>query len=193
MKKWIHSLILALAALCLMGCTKSIPEVSTLSMDKSGKIFYTLVEDFGKSFYDAEELKSEIEADVAAYNKKFDTAHLQLEVFEVEEGKATLQLIFDEARYFTDYSEEGFFAGNIAEAREAGYDLEGEFLGADGALTDLSQISNAEKAKVLILKEALHVEVPGTILCVAPSGGVQITGKGEAVVTEEQPACIIYE
>ena len=84
--------------------------------------------------------------------------------------------------------------GTIKEAMDAGYDLAGEFMAADGALTDVSQLPKAESLKVLITSEALTVQVPGDIQCVSPSGSVEIVGKKEAVVSEEAlQACIIYK
>ena len=111
-----------------------------------------------------------------------------------------MQLTFTEARFFEDYyyntSSTGatLFVGTLEEAREAEYDLEGEFLGADGSLTDIGSLSKPESLKVLITGEALKVQVPGEIQCVSPSGSVQIVGKKEAAISEEAgQACIIYK
>ena len=197
MKKLVSLGLLALF-LFLAGCSEKIPEENTIAVDKKGVITYTVVEDFGKDFYDIEELRRDIEEEIENYNRNFGSDPLKLKTLEADEGKAVMQLEFSEARYYeeyyTDYSKATLFVGTLEEAEEAEYDLSGEFMGADGSLTDLSQISSSEKLYVLITNETLSIQVPGEIQCVSPSGSVAILGKQEAVVKEEvRQACIIYK
>mgnify|MGYP006865379039 FL=1 len=169
-------------------------------MNKKGVVTYTVVEDFQKDFYDLEGLQKDIEEEIKTYNQKFASEPLALKSLEEEDGTVVMQLTFTEARFFEDYYDSTsaagatLFVGTIEEAREAGYDLEGEFLGADGSLTDISQLPKPESLKVLITGEALRVSVPGEIQCVSPSGSVEIVGKKEAVVSQEAgQACMIYK
>ena len=197
MKKFI-SVCLLCFCLFLAGCSEQVPEENTIAVDKKGVVTYTVVEDFEKDFYDAEELQGDIEKEIADYNQKFGSDPLTLKSFGAEEGKAVMQLQFAEARYYEEYYREfagaELFVGTIGDAGKAGYHLEGELLGADGSLTDWSQIKEPEKLKVLITNEALQVQVPGDIQYVSPSGSVTILGKKEAAVSEEAgQACIIYK
>ena len=197
MKKLMSLCLLALILL-LTGCSEKIPSVNTISVDKKGVVTYTVIEEFGKDFYDAEGLRADIEQEVGDYNRNFGTDPLTLKSLEVEDGSAVMQMQFTEARYYEDYykaySGGTLFVGTVKEAMDAGYDLAGEFMAADGALTDVSQLPKAESLKVLITSEALTVQVPGDIQCVSPSGSVEIVGKKEAVVSEEAlQACIIYK
>lgn len=48
-----------------------------------------------KDFYDSEELQGEIESELAEYNKNYATDHITMKKFEVKDGTATLQLVFD--------------------------------------------------------------------------------------------------
>jgi hypothetical protein len=163
-------------------------------VDKKGVVTYTVVEDFDKSFYDEAELQGEIEEDIQNYNKNFAADHLTLKKFQVEDGVASLQLKFDEVRYYADYSGQVLFQGSIEDAQAAGYEVSGECLDTEGSLTDVDSIAGGSKAKVIVTNEAVQVEVPGKILCVSSSGNVEITGKKTAAVQEEgQTAFIIYE
>lgn len=193
MRKFTALWILAGSMFLLAACGKTIPEDDTISVNKKGNITCTVVEDFDKDYYDAEELQAEIEEDIAAYNINFAQDHLTLETFEVNEGVAVLQTEFDQAKYYADYSGMTLFVGTVGEALEEGYSLYGECMGADGALTDLGSIEEAHELKVLVLEEAVRVEVPGTIVCVSRAGNVVITDKKEAVVNEAQQAFIIYK
>ncbi len=196
MRKLVYLWILTLSFLFLAGCAlEAVPDENTLSVDKKGKITCTVVEDFGKGFYDAEELQGEIEKEIEAYNKNFSVAHLELKTFEVEDGVAKLQTSFDEAKYYVDYSGLTLFVGSVAEAEDSGYDLSGEYMDTEGSLTDFSLISDVQQAKVLVLEleEAARVVVPGKIICASRSGNVQIVGTSEAMVEEKQQACILYK
>lgn len=197
MKKLI-SLCLLMLCLFLTGCSEEIPEENTIAIDKKGVITYTVVEEFGKDFYDLEELRGDIEEEVENYNRNFGSDPLTLKTLEEDQGTIVMQLRFagaeDYERYYADYSGAALFAGTVEEARAAGYDLDGEFLGADGSLTDITQLSNLEKLKVLITNEAISIQVPGEIQCVSPSGSVTILEKKKALVKEEaKQACIIYK
>lgn len=193
MKKTISIWILTLSMLLLAGCGNAVPAENTISVDKKGKITSTVVEDFDKDFYDADELEAMIEEDIAAYNVNFAQDHLTLKKFEVKDGVAVLQTQFDEARYYADYSGMTLFVGTVADALEEGYDLLGECMDSDGSLTNLGSIEEAEQWNVLVLEEAVHVSVPGSIVCVSRAGNVVITDKKEAVVNEAQQAFIIYK
>lgn len=166
----------------LIGCGGSVPKESTIAVDKKGKIIDTIVEEFDKDFYDSEELQGEIESELAEYNKNYATDHITMKKFEVKDGTATLQLVFDGSEYYEDYTETTLFNGTVAEAQAGGYELNGELLDADGA-------------KVLVMEtdETVKVEVPGTILAVSAGGNVNVTGKKQAAVADGGLSYIIYK
>ena len=101
----------------LIGCGGSVPKESTIAVDKKGKITDTIVEEFDKDFYDSEELQGEIESELAEYNKNYATDHITMKKFEVKDGTATLQLVFDGSEYYEDYTETTLFNGTVAEAQ----------------------------------------------------------------------------
>ena len=179
----------------LAGCGGSVPAESTIALYKKGKITDTIVEEFDKDFYDSEELQSEIESELAEYNKNFAADHVTLKKFEVKDGTATLQLVFDGSEYYEDYMEMTLFTGTVAEARAEGYELTGELLGADGAQTSLDSLDSADEAQVLVLEtdETVQVQTPGTILAVSAGGNVSVTGKKQAAVADGGLSYIIYK
>ena len=106
MRKSVCFVLLACMISALAGCG-SVPKESTLAIDKKGKITDTVVESFDKDFYDSEELQKEIESELAEYNKNFAADHITMKKFEVKDGTATLQLVFDGSEYYEDYMEIG--------------------------------------------------------------------------------------
>ncbi|MEI3520441.1 MAG: hypothetical protein V8Q40_04850 [Anaerosacchariphilus sp.] len=86
------------------------------------------------------------ESELAECNKNFAADHVTLKKFEVKDGTATLQLVFDGSEYYEDYMEMTLFTGTVAEAE--GYELTGELLGADGAQTSLDSLDSADEAQV---------------------------------------------
>ncbi len=193
MRKLISLCLLTCSILLLAGCLGSVPEENTIAVNKRGEITNTIVEDFDKDFYDADELESEIEAELAEYNKNFAADHVSMETFEVEDKVATLQLSFDESKYYTDYTGLTLFVGTLSEAEDEGYDLSGEFVDADGNATDPETAAAGEDVHVLILEEAVNVQVPGTILAVCSGDNVTVTGNREASIAEAKLSYIIYE
>ena len=193
MKKSVCFCLLACMAAALAGCGGSAPGESTLSVDKKGRITDTIVEEFDKDFYDSEELEGEIQEDLAEYNKNFASDHITMKKFEVKDGTAVLQLVFDGSEYYSDYTGITLFSGTVSEAQASGYELSGELTDAEGGVTDLGSLEHAEEAKVLVLEteEATQVEVPGKIQAV--SSGIQVTGKKQAAVEEAGLSFIIYK
>lgn len=193
MRKRISLCLLMCSILLFSGCKGALPEDDTISVDKKGRVTSTIVEEFDKEFYDAEELEGEIDEELAKYNQNFAADHIRKEAFKVEDGTASLQLVFDEWKYYSDYTGLTLFAGTVSEAEEEGYDLSGEYLDADGSLTDVETVSAGEDVHVLILEEAVKVQVPGKILAVSPSDNVTVTDSREASVQEAGLSYIIYK
>ena len=193
MRKGICFCLLMCSALLFAGCLGKLPEEDTISVDKKGRVTSTIVEDFDKEFYDAEELEGEIDAELAEYNQNFAADHIRKEAFEVEDGVAALQLVFDESKYYADYTGLTLFAGTIGEAEEEGYDLPDNFVEPNENAADLDVLDSDGSAHVLILEEAVQVRVPGTILAVCPEDNVTVTGDREASAAEPELSYIIYK
>ena len=193
MKKQVCMAALAGLLVLAQGCSSSAPAEDTISVDKKGKVTVTVVEDFDKDYYDADELAEEIEEEIAAYNVNFATDRITLGEFEVEDGIATLQLIFDAGRYYADYMDVTLFSGTVAEALEEGYDLSGSFVDPDGGVIGIEDVDDYSSKNILILEEAYAVEVPGKILAAGESDNVLITGDKTVSVLESELSYIIYE
>ncbi len=193
MRKLISLCLLTCGILLLSGCADSIPEENTIAVDQKGTVTSTIVEDFDKEFYDADELESEIEQELAQYNENFEEDHVRVSIFKVEDAVATLQLVFDESKYYADYTGLTLFVGTLSEAKDEGYDLSVDFVDQDGNATDVETLEGEENLKVLILEEAVNVRVSGKILAVGSGDNVTITGKREAVLAEAKLSYIIYK
>lgn len=195
MRKLICICLLACGIFLLAGCGNSVPEGNAISVDKKGTITSTITESFDKDFYDADELKEEIDSELADYNKTFAKDHISLKKFEVKNGTAVLQMTFAGSDDYSSYNEEELFVGTVSEARAEGYDLSGELLDPNGAKTDFSSLEAGDEAKVLILEtdDACQVLVPGEILAVSAGGNVTVTGKKQAAVESAGLSYIIYK
>ena len=193
MKKQVCMVALAGLLMLVQGCSSSAPAEDTISVDKKGKVTVTVVEDFDKDYYDADELAEEIEEEISAYNVNFATDRITLGEFEVEDGVAILQLVFDAGRYYADYMDVTLFSGTVAEAVEEGYDLSGSFVDPDGDVIGIEDVDDYSSKNILILEEAFAVEVPGKILAAGESDNVLITGDKTVSVLESELSYIIYE
>ena len=193
MRKIISFCLLMCSILLFSGCLGGVPEENTISVDKRGRITSTIVEEFDKDFYDADELESEIDEELSEYNKNFAADHVRKETFKVEDGVATLQLVFDGSGCYADYTGLTLFAGTLSEAEEEGCDLSGNFVEPNENAADLEVLNSDGSAHVLVLEEAVQVRVPGNILAVCPEDNVTVTGNREASVAEPELSYIIYK
>ena len=192
MRKIVSFCLLMCSILLFSGCFGAAPDQDTISVDKRGRVTSTIVEDFDKEFYDSEELESEIDEELAEYNQNFAADHIRKEMFEVEDGIATLQLVFDESQYYKDYTGLELFVGMVSEAEEEGYELPAYFVNPEENAVDVEELNSEGDARILILEEAVQVRVPGRILAVCPEDNVTVTGDREAAVAEPELSYIIY-
>ncbi len=184
---------------------------SVITLKKDGSIEYRLVEDFGED-YSEDALKSLIDESITAYQKKAAQAQVRLKGCQKnKEDRLAVEMTFGDwnayagwNNYFLDYmyasemgmdtaaiegSTDGFFAGTISDAYNAGYGLE-VTLNAVSEKNAKQTVSKSDllgmgDTHIVILErgsddEPVSVECFGEILYV--SDGVSVTGKKSAQV-----------
>ena len=158
------------------------PEVSGVSVSKNGRITEVVRESFDASYYNEEELQSQIESEISDYNSSHGDKSVKKKSLKVENGEAQLRMVYD-----------SYQDGAI----QAGYAFEGSFLPvsdgktAEGSSIWGSSLMSGKNYKTIVVNEALLVDVPGTICYV--SEGVKVTGKSEAVTENTDTSYILYE
>lgn len=194
MKKAIIAMFGIVAALCLVACNQNNPEkigATTLSVDKEGKVFETIVEDFSMPQYDKEELSLAIAEDVAAYNSENGIDTVKLEYFNVENGIVKVQLAYRQASDYEEFNNAQFFNGTIEEALAAGYTFDVILKNAANPdeTIDLYQILTMQDKKVLIAEMPTRLRVSSKILYV--SEDVTMIDEYEVDAFENTDATII--
>ena len=173
------------------------PEVSGVSVSKNGRITEVVRESFDASYYNEEELQSQIESEISDYNSSHDDKSVKKKSLKVENGEAQLRMVYDSYQDYAQFNHVGFYVGDINGAIQAGYAFEGSFLPvsdgktADGSSIWGSSLMSGKNYKTIVVNEALLVDVPGTICYV--SEGVKVTGKSEAVTENTDTFYILYE
>lgn len=139
--------LLVVTAVCLSfggaflsGCSEEEPVYvpvtsNTLEVTATGDLIAYIVEDFDKDYYDINELKTMVDAEIAAYNEKnaamaegAGRAPIIVDkVIMAEDGskKAVVALNFENGTVYEDYMGEQVFFGTVAEAMAEGYELAG--------------------------------------------------------------------
>ncbi len=194
-KGCVYGLSLCLG-LALTGCSSFSPAVSGISIDKKGAVQEFVRESFDQSYYDKGELEEELDAQIKSYNDSAGAKAVKKQSFRVKDGYAQLRMTYAGTKNYAEFNHLDFYAGDIQGAVQAGYAFEGKFAQvSDGQVQEAlvwgSAIMTGKNYQTVALRQAMLVEVPGTIKYV--SENVKVTGKSTAVVEENETAYILYE
>ena len=178
-KAMVLMMVLLLSTLLFAGCSEEtavyVPVTeNTIEVTEDGRLIGYIVEPFEKEYYDITELDAMVRSEIDEYNSaKQDLVTeagrvpiLVEKVMMTEDGslKAVVALNFQNAAVCADYMEKEIFAGTVAEAKAAGYDLENKLTAVkDGEAFAGEKIQKEEEKKILILKDAVSVRVAGTV------------------------------
>lgn len=194
MKKAIAAVLGIVVMLFMVACNQQNPDkigATTMYVDKEGKVYETVVEDFSMPQYDEEELSLTIAEEISAYNSKNGVDTIALEHFKVENGIVKTQLTYETASDYEAFNQEAFFNGTISEALAAGYSMDVILQNPSNPdeTIDLYQILTMQDKKVMITDIPARLRVPSKILYV--SEDVKIIDEYEVDAFENTDATII--
>ena len=187
MKRKIISLILILCICMVCGCTekKTDADTTTVFIHKDGSITDAIVEDFTAGYYDAAELQTMTNKELTAYNQSTgDTKSAVLSQYQVNDGLAKVFIDFQTIQDYAAFNETDCYFGTIADAYEAGYDLDVTLKNiADDKTADKNALLEMGKNKILILEE--HVDVITYKKILYKSANVDIIDDTHARISDE--------
>lgn len=188
--------LLAGALLLFTGCGKeALADTTTISVQKNGTVGSVVVENFEKEYYSEEELKGQVEADVAAFNKANGADSITFEKLQVKEGIAALEMTYQNAQAYVDFNGEEFFCGTVAKAYEADYSLDVTLKNAsdETQTIDKSGILENGEMHLVITAEPVLIKTYSNILYF--SGNVTLINNKEASVLPKdgQLAYILFK
>ena len=188
-------LVWMLAALCaaslLTGCEDASPRRTTIEVKKNGEIRHTIVEDFAESYYTLDGLKETIQTACDTYNTTMSGDLVRLKDAKAEDGVLTAVMEYESAAAYSGFNRQALFVGTVADAREAGYDLNVTLTnaGKDGGTVGKTELLEKEDSHILVIREAVDVKVWDKVLYY--SGDVTPQDDGTLTVTDDQALSFI--
>ncbi len=180
-------LIFSAAIVGLCGCAEKETniETSTVYVHKNGQVTDAIVESFEQGYYNAMELQSMLNDEIAAYNTKVgqDDAAV-VSKFDVNSGIARVYIDFKSGKDYADFNQKQFFFGTVNEAYDSGIDLNVSLMSTEGT-ESLSREDLLEKGKykILILDDYVNVVLYKKILYT--SANVEVINDKEARISNE--------
>ncbi|MCR5282264.1 MAG: hypothetical protein K6E18_02755 [Lachnospiraceae bacterium] len=198
MKKYlIRVLSLLLSAVFLAGCSfgpgaGEMPDGNGIRIDKNGKLTQLIVEDFSQSYYNAEELKGQIEQKIAEVGGSGDEAKIRLKDYTLSEDKnLRVTIEYDTAGLYADFNQRELFCGTVAEAVAAGYVLPEMKTPEDTALSP-ETLSGMGDAKIVVFEEAMQVITPTEIKGIGTDLVLAAPNKAVKPEEDESIGFVIY-
>lgn len=200
-------LILAVSAV-LAGCGQGkAPDVSSLSIDKEGKISHQIVGQFEQSYYEKDGLTSLAQERVAEYCADNGEGSVVLGEVEEQDGKVLLHFDYASGEDYSAFNNRTLFVGSLEEAEGQGYNLGYvAFISPKGEPMEISDMDAPEKKQIMIIgmkpTEEMLVNTWGKVLYVNQSAhsdlDISFAGKGgvnisyPAAETEETKGALSY-
>ena len=194
--------------LCLIpllgGCGQSkVPSdlsVPAISVTGKGKVTAYIVEDCDKDYYDLAELENLVEDELSKFNESRKNAEGEDAVVMVsltqtlveEVSKAVLVLEFRDITCYREYVGKDLFYGTVAQAQQAGYDLNVELTSVkDGTTIGKSEIFGMGNSHILIVQDKVRIFGPGKAQYVTSKAAVKEDGSVEPSDTEDNTYIIM--
>ncbi|MCC6095248.1 MAG: hypothetical protein LIV24_09575 [Eubacterium sp.] len=163
------------------GC--SLPnsiENTTVSVGEEGNVTENIVEAKDDDDYTEDDLKQYIEDAVTSYDSESKGA-VKLESCSVDDNSVSIKMSYASMSDYSSFNNVKAFLGTLAEAEEAGFSMDQNFLDMYGNAADPDILSaRAKEWKVLILSEPVMVRLPDKILYATDN--VSITGRLTATI-----------
>lgn len=185
MKKKKGLLLTVMVLSLLTGCSKFSPKETAVSIGKDGAVTAAVIDKLDQSYYDAEELKANVESSVTDYNGEAGEDTITVEKLEIgEEGDVKLLMKYASYKDYADFNNVDFYVGDITDGyNNGGYRFETGFYQVEkgkiaGEEIQREEIFSGANHPMIVFSEEMAVEVPGKILYV--SSNVEVTGKKSA-------------
>ena len=195
MRKWIAGILTVLCAVSFTGCGDAKDtDITTIKVGKDKSLTGTIVEEFEKEYYDADDLKEYTLDAVAAYNAAGADRDVSVSKVEEKDGMVTLQMKYPTAEDYTGFNGKLFFTGTVAEAYESDMNLDVTLqdVADENKTAGKSEILQMGEKNIVILQEDVAVEVPGRILY-ASDGTELLTTKRAIMHPGDGLAYLIYK
>lgn len=178
----VFAVLACLLAVVLAGCGRGgVPdaaEVTTISVDRNGRMTYYCVGDFDRDYYNLSELSAMVMGEVARFNENAGKEAVEVETVETlpDEGtgelnrKVLIVYHFDGYASYNQFSQGynkgngSFFFGTVDEALKQGYALQTSLKSVkDDSLKTEEQLKQEGAGRLIITEEKSVIYCPGKI------------------------------
>lgn len=199
-KTIILMLMLLLSTLLFAGCSKETVYVpvttNTIELTEEGRLIGYIVEPFEKDYYSISELETMVRSEIDEYNAgkqelSTEAGRLPILVDKVsmaEDGskKAVVALNFQNAAVYEDYMGKDIFLGTVAEAMDAGYDVDGKLTEVKGGTAFTGEkLQKAKDKKIVILEDTVSVRPTGKVQYLSTNAKETAEGFVDCTADEE--------
>lgn len=170
------SIIFVLAVICvLVGCGgRKAPDVSSVTIDKDGKISHQIVGQFEQNYYEKDGLMSLARERVDKYCSDNGADRVVLGEIEEEDGKVLMQFDYASCTDYSAFNNRELFVGTLDEAESRGYNLGYvAFTSSKSQPMEISDLEEPENMQIIIIgmkpSEEMVVHTYGKVLYVNQS------------------------
>ena len=181
------------AASMFTGCgSDRTPEVSSLSIDKDGKVSHQIIGQFEQDYYEKDGLATLARERVEEYCTDNGEGKVVLGEVDEREGKVLIHVDYASDEDYSAFNNRTLFVGTLEEAEGQDYNLGYvAFISPKGQPMEIGGIEEPEKKKVVIIgmrpTEELLVNTYGKVLYVNQSADtnldVSFAGKGSVNIS----------
>ena len=170
----------AMALFTLSACGAGEEKVTSVAIDKDGKVTNVIYEDFGEEYYDIKELSDMAASEISEYNVEYSSPKITLEKAELVEDDtfARLTMTYDSASDYSHFNQVSLFYGTIEEAQKKGYEISGSLVNSTGEKIETSYLEDHKDRHIIITSDKSNIRTPYNIEYM--SGGVTLVDKKEA-------------
>ena len=141
-KKTAQALMCLISILLLAGCGKKEwtgedVGVTTLGIDRDGRVLEIVVEDFGESYYDCQELRGTIESEIADYVSEAgspeDEPPVVLNDVSESDNRVRTSILYQTPEDYGAFTQETLYYGTLRQAGLRGFEMPSVLTDAEGA------------------------------------------------------------
>ena len=175
--------VMSFTMLGLVGCGKETVGVSTVLIDKNGKVSNVLYEEFDKDYYSLDELKNMVDEEIAGYNSEYETPRITLTDAQLieEDSYVKLTMDYESASDYSYFNQVDLFYGTVQEARAAGYSVSLNLVDDKGEKMDPSVVDQNPDRHIIITSNKTTIKTPYNIQYM--SNGVTCPDKKDATLS----------